>query len=559
MKRLLTIGMATAALSLVGLVGAQWWFAQRAERLALAAESVFVTTGEPALISPPETFKPIQGDVFFVTSLDFQKRTHFAVNRFRREPFEPVLAMYGEHAVAQLDFPGRDGRYRIWADVFRRKKVTGKIVAIVDEEPTGSVELVGEENRWTRVTLVESANIPFRAEFSLRVEKASAGALIGQLTFERLGDLKPETRPVRLTRGPMVQSVTETSAVLTWETNVASDERVEFGPTSQLGFVGESAKQVRYHSAKLSGLEPGREYFYRIIGNGTKLTEGLSFRTNKPAGQPFRFVVFGDSGVGSKEQRAIAVQVEAAQPDFIVHTGDLIYGAGERMNYLKGFFEPYGKTITRVGFYPSLGNHDIGTDYGRPYLDTFVLPENGPPSLTRERNYWFEYGDALFIAVESNAPDWRITEVIAPWLEETIRASTKKWKFVYFHHPPYQAGARAEADPDSLKTRRHLTPVFERTLPSMVFVGHDHYYARLRPIGGVRYIVTGAGGAPLYEKKHDYGVNEIFYNKRHSFTVVDIDGDLLTLTQINDKGELVDKYEQTADRKIAASVPAGTN
>lgn len=559
MKRMLFLIVATATLT----CAVFWLWRQRilreVEQAIRQAELAFAEEeGEPAVISPAELFDPIPGEVLIVEPTSFEQRTRFGLNRFRREPLEPLLSVgSGGSAVASMEFEGPAGSYRVWVDCFARRNAQGVLRLLTDEEPVGETELRGANNQWERRLLAQTVDLAKGAELTLRVEQAKQTALVGRLALERLGPPTGAARRLRITRGPMMQWVTETSAYVVWEASVENRGSVEFGPSPALGRASAARREGRRYVVFLDGLQPATKYFYRVLGDGTVLEEGLSFRTNKPAGQPFRFVVFGDSGVGSEAQRRIAQRVEKADPDFIIHTGDLIYNAGERMNYPLGFFEPYGNLIRRIGFYPSLGNHDVGVLDGQPYLDTFWLPDNGPPELSRGRNYWFEYGDALFVALDSNAPLWRMSEVIAPWLEHTLRNSTKMWKFVYFHHPPYAAGARSESDGDSIKVRRGLVPVFERTLPDLVFVGHDHNYARKRPIGGVRYIVSGAGGAGLYEKRHDYGLNEAFYNKRHSFTVVDIDGTRLTLRQINDEDKIVDSFELQArpQSELAAIAP----
>ena len=462
-----------------------------------------------------------------------------------------------EFATAQTKFPGPDGRYRIWIDCFLCKDKPGRLTVLVNEEPVGTIKLNGNENRWIRTVLPDETNLLHEATVTLLAEKVSGAALVDKVSgaalvdkvmFERIGQITAKSRTVRILRGPMVQWVTETTAYLVWETNIEAKTRLEFGPTPDYDYAGTERREVKRHVMRLRGLTANTQYSYRIATQDAVLAVGMSFRTNKPSAIPFRFVALGDSGTGGLAQHQVAQQVEKVKPDFIIHTGDLIYGAGERMNYPLAFFNPYAALIQRIGFYPCLGNHDYGIEAGQPFLDTFLLPNNGPPWIGRGRNYWFEYSDGLFVAVDSNTPEWLLQSTIGPWLEKTLRASKKKWKFVYFHHPPYSAGHRPETDADESKVRRTLTPILERALPTLVFCGHDHFYARLRPIGGVRYIVTGAGGAGLYPQKYDYGFNESFYNDRHSFTQIDITGNQLILTQINDRGETVDQFSLTSPR-----------
>ena len=46
--------------------------------------------------------------------------------------------------------------------------------------------------------------------------------------------------------------------------------------------------------------------------------------------------------------------------------------------------------------------------------------------------------------------------------------------------------------------RELLAPFYAANGVDLVFGGHDHFYERTHPIGGVSYVTTGAGGAELY-------------------------------------------------------------
>jgi hypothetical protein len=72
--------------------------------------------------------------------------------------------------------------------------------------------------------------------------------------------------------------------------------------------------------------------------------------------------------------------------------------------------------------------------------------------------------------------------------------------------------------------------------------------AKARP-KGVIYIVTGGGGAELYnpemQKKPEtwQPFTNKFISEVHSFTVVDIDGKKFQARQLSDTGAVVDSFE----------------
>lgn len=343
---------------------------------------------------------------------------------------------------------------------------------------------------------------------------------------------------LQLTRGPYLQLVTATEATVCWNTSQPADSRVDYGINGYEKSVADP-DAVSRHALRLSGLRQGSRYHYQVISGGRVLRTGLLLQTNKLPGTPFSFAVLGDSGSGSTGQYRIAGQMARVEPDFILHTGDVVYPRGEEKDYDAHFFRPYAALLARVALWPALGNHDIMRTGGRAYLSNFHLPHTGPDSLPLEHCYSFDYADAHIATVDSNLSERVLRGTAAPWLQRDLAASPRRWKFVFFHHPPYSSGLHGESKP----IQRALVPVLTRAQVDIVFNGHDHTYERIRPQQGVTYIVTGAGGGPLYRKKYNRPYTARFYNRLHSFTLVNINGGRLRLRQIDAAGSVVDETE----------------
>jgi len=368
----------------------------------------------------------------------------------------------------------------------------------------------------------------------------------------------PWLLPAFIFEGPMVQMAGEREAALVWYMTrpVGDGLRVTIEADSRQTFSVES--DGRRCRSTLTGLEPGQTYPYAIFLGRRRLAQE-ELRTNKCSGEPFTFIVFGDSGKGTQQQYRLAAQMAARQPDFILHTGDLIYSQGERRNYRNRFFAPYRELIRRVNFWPSIGNHDVFEPIdASPYFDVFELPENGPPTVSPEHNYWFDYASARIAVIDSELDEATLRDAVAPWLQGVLTEADTFWKFVVFHRPPYTAGAHLPSE----VIQRAIVPVLESTGVDLVFNGHDHMYERTHPIrggklaedgNGVVYVVSGAGGAMLYEalppeQRPPYLA--ALHNEVHSFTHVSVNGDELTLEQIALDGEILDRW---ALRKPAAA------
>ena len=309
-----------------------------------------------------------------------------------------------------------------------------------------------------------------------------------------------------LTRYPYIQKAGTGTVTVVWNTDIASDSQVEYGTTQAYGSAVSDPDSLTQHIVELTGLSSGTTYYYRVSSDGTVLTSsGTTFQTNK-SNPSFTFTVFGDSGIATPFQSMVAQLLKDINPHFGLHTGDVIYDAGEAVNYNPSYFIPYKNTIKRIAIYPTLGNHDVRTDDGQPYLDAFVLPGEESDSNT-ERYYSFDYANAHFVCLdvseEISSAAYEVGSEQYNWLVNDLASTTKTWKFVYFHVPPYTSNS-TPLHSGNEGIQDNLSPVFEDYGVDLVFSGHSHHYERTKPIAngtttasGVTYIVTGGGGAAL--------------------------------------------------------------
>jgi hypothetical protein len=359
--------------------------------------------------------------------------------------------------------------------------------------------------------------------------------------------------PVRIDEGPLIQMPQPMQTTLVWYTSRPAKCTLHVEGHLSSPISPESSENQQRHTANLGRLSPDTEYAYRItLESGRELFSG-TLDSPKDANAPFSFIVFGDSGKGTRAQYALAQQMLERRPDFMLHTGDLVYSDGARHKYPDRFFGPYRKTIARVPFFPCLGNHDIAED-GRalPYESVFELPQNGPDGRPADHEYWFDYGSARFAVFDSNISQAEMESKIAPWLREVFDANAPEWRFISCHHPPYTVG---NYTPGDLAVRKTLVPIFEEIGIDAVFCGHDHNYQRLTRLragqpdeDGILFIITGAGGARLYEQKQlEATFIEFINTKIHSATQITIVGNKLKLEQFDEQGEVMDQTEMIND------------
>ncbi|HKB94834.1 MAG TPA: metallophosphoesterase [Gaiellaceae bacterium] len=283
---------------------------------------------------------------------------------------------------------------------------------------------------------------------------------------------------VALTRGPVAESVTQRSAVISFRTSVRDRASVVLQDGARIG-AGTSVD----HAARLRGLTPGKRYEYMVEGDSGVLARGR-FRAAPTRASRFTFAVVGDFGSGTKDEAAVASLIGSWHPDFVLTVGDNAYPQGSAGLLDRDIFGPYAAVMRESAWFPALGNHDVKADKGKPELQAFH-------SLGKERWYRFTWGNAGVVVLDSDtsvAPG-------SPQLRFARRALARRscFRFAAWHHPPWEPPGR----PLSPGLRRHIVPLVQRAGVQVVFVGHLHAYARSRPHDGVVYLAVGTGGAAL--------------------------------------------------------------
>jgi Calcineurin-like phosphoesterase len=283
---------------------------------------------------------------------------------------------------------------------------------------------------------------------------------------------------VTLTRGPVAESVTQRSAIISFRTSVRDHDSVVL----QNGFRIRAGTGVD-HVARLTRLTPGKHYRYTVEGDSGALATGR-FRAAPARPARFTFAVVGDFGSGTADETAVASLIKSWQPDFVLTVGDNAYPLGSRELLDRDIFRPYSAVMREAAWFPALGNHDVKADDGKPELEAFH-------SLGKERWYRFTWGNAAIVVLDSDtsvAPG-------SPQLRFARRALARRscFRFAAWHHPPWEPPGR----PLSPGLRRNIVPLVQKNGVQVVFVGHLHAYARSRPHNRVVYVAVGTGGASL--------------------------------------------------------------
>ena len=276
----------------------------------------------------------------------------------------------------------------------------------------------------------------------------------------------------------------------------------------------------RIFTVELKGLKPGGSFQYRVLKGGDVVftSEGHGPKTGD---QPIRYVVFGDIGAGTDEQKPLAKRAFESKPDLVVVTGDIVYEYGLISEYEEKFWSVYnaddttgkGAPLLRsIPFVAAPGNHDTEThDFDKhpdalAYYLFWSQPLNGPlgqeggpfvPALTgaaknvkafrdaagesypRMTNFSFDSGNAHWTIIDSNPYVDYTDSALKEWVAKDLAdAKDATWRFVAFHHP----GFNSSREHFEQQHMRLLAPIFEAGHVDVVFNGHVHNYQRTFPM-----------------------------------------------------------------------------
>jgi hypothetical protein len=253
-----------------------------------------------------------------------------------------------------------------------------------------------------------------------------------------------------------------------------------------------------------------------------------------------RFLVFGDSGTGEREQytvgRHMAEECKTRGGcDFALMLGDNLYGRG---------LKPLRETDEGPLF-----DEKFRERFERPYeplgtIDLWLVPGNHDWASARKID--------TEIAYSRHSSRWRMParDFAVPWLPDWIRiygldttalargrnveqlerahdhlCAGEGWRLLFGHHPVYTSGRHARADGSYPKARDALLgPLIESCGVQLYFAGHDHHQEHLRAFA-FDQIVQGAA-AKLRKvhtvKRRADDVEQLAAESLFGFAIVDV-------------------------------------
>ncbi|MBQ2694025.1 MAG: metallophosphoesterase [Clostridia bacterium] len=347
------------------------------------------------------------------------------------------------------------------------------------------------------------------------------------------------------------------------------------------------------HTVKLSGLEAGAKYCYRV-GDAERgwWSEAGVIETAAGGNEKFTFFYVTDpqSQQPAHYERFAEVVETAAEeyPDakFIVSAGDQV-DEGENVKHWNYLLNSTEKLLD-LPFMPVTGNHE---DEGAVITENFVLPNVPEQDLETGVYYSYDYNGVHFTVLNTNDDeDDKLGKAQIEWMKNDIKSSDAKWKVVIFHKAIYSNGSHYD-DGDVKGMRDQLSALLPYLGVDLVLQGHDHVYLRTdvmnanavvpvktgtvtyegmeyqmkyNPKGSI-YSICGTSGVKVYQTKDVEATDKLFpraeklnpENTENSmFAAITVDGDCLYYNAYEvDDGEAV-RVDNFAIEKTADESPA---
>lgn len=368
----------------------------------------------------------------------------------------------------------------------------------------------------------------------------------GSELAEAVAEPGPEDE-LRFVVAPYLQFATQDGMTVMWETSRPAKGLVKYGENDELPNTAESKSDQTLHEVRLSNLavETGHYYVVEATDDRGRTIKSplLSFQTANKEATPYAFCVIGDTQHNPKVCKVLSDMMWLHRPNFIVVPGDLVDTGPNKRQWTDEFFPGMQPLISRVAFFPVLGNHERNA---RHYYDYMSLPDP-------EYYYTFKYGNAQFFMLDSNKKVGPESEQYK-WLEKELAASQATWKFVSYHHPSYSSDEddygdlwRGKSEWGDLRLRP-LSKLYDKYGVDIVWSGHIHSYERSWPLvddkpvdrGGTIYLVTGGGGGGLETAGpiKPYFQNNVKHG--HHYCLVGVNGRTLEFKAFDFEGRLFD-------------------
>ena len=294
----------------------------------------------------------------------------------------------------------------------------------------------------------------------------------------------------------------------------------------------------RMHKAEATGLKPGTTYCYRVGDAALDMWSATGTFQTAPVSGTFTFVDLADTQANDESEATLSSQTIAkalntvGNANFVALNGDVVE-TGNVEGQWDWMLNHSQNSLMNTTIIPIAGNHEAASNSFIQHFD--IKPADNGQDTSKGAYYSYNYSNAHFIVLNTNDSssdyaDFGTAQM--QWMQsdvQTARAAGAKWIIVILHKGPYTTANHA-TDTDIMGAnglRTKVAPAMENLGIDLVLQGHDHIYARTKPIkadgtasaenqitetlngqsikytvnpDGTIYLIPGAAGAKVYYK-----------------------------------------------------------
>ncbi|MFJ7728523.1 metallophosphoesterase [Neobacillus sp. NPDC097160] len=303
------------------------------------------------------------------------------------------------------------------------------------------------------------------------------------------------------------------------------------------------------HKAEATGLKADTEYYFRVGDQSQNKWSEVGTYTTAPKKGAFTFIDLADTQAKTEDEAILSSETiskaleTVPDAEFIVHNGDLVDKGvkEEQWDWLLGHSQ---ESLMNTTIAPSAGNHE---DENYAFIDHFNLEVPANSETETGAYYSYDYSNAHFVILNSNEDSdayANFSEEQIQWLKDDVKAAKAadaKWIIVNIHKGPYTTSNHA-TDSDILGAngvRNKVAPLMAELDIDFVLQGHDHIYARTKPItsdgtasetkkitetkkgqtveytvnpDGTIYLIPATAGPKVYYKNQKPQLGPAYYN-----------------------------------------------
>ena len=362
--------------------------------------------------------------------------------------------------------------------------------------------------------------------------------------------------PTPIVKGPYLQELGPTGVTVRAELDPPSSATLEATHEGDAAIVVVDNDVQAFHSFRVDKLKPLTHYRYVLrTGGGAsykgELTTAPAPASTPDAAQPFTFLIYGDNRSDDAGHALVVRAMLQTPADFLVHTGDFVQSGGNPLDW-QTFFEIERPMLQSRCVFSCVGNHELFSDQSAVSYTRYFGPSAGGRLYST-----FRWGNARFFMLNA-FHDWNAGDERS-WLEKELTSADSEagltWRVAVVHHGPWSSGPHGSS-PTLVPAR--IPQLLAQHKIDLVVSGHDHIYERGDAMG-LRYVVSGGGGAPVYRDIKPLASTRKV-EATHHFVEVSVTSDAVKLATKRSDGSLLEKCGFTKkagwDCDVAAAAAA---